>query len=105
MVNVYLHFLNLKEKAVGIFNAGFENMSILEIARKATSRVPAEIIITPSNDPRSYRLNSDKLLSTGFTPKFTVDNGIEEIIKAYTSGMLHDEERWHNIKTMKQMDF
>jgi len=31
--------------------------------------VKADIIVTPSNDPRSYRVNSDRLLATGFRPK------------------------------------
>ncbi|MFA5160394.1 MAG: SDR family oxidoreductase, partial [Candidatus Omnitrophota bacterium] len=72
MVRVYLHFLKLGKKVTGIFNAGFENISILDIARKVTELVPVEIVVTESNDPRSYRLNSDKLLATGFRQEHTV---------------------------------
>jgi nucleoside-diphosphate-sugar epimerase len=103
MVRVYLHFLELGGKAVGIFNAGFENISILEIARRATKKIPAEIIVSPSNDPRSYRLCSDKLLATGFKPVFTVDDAMNEIIAAYRKGELKDEDKWYNIKTMKAL--
>ena len=53
----------------GIYNAGFENISILDIARMVDAQVPTKITVTPSNDPRSYRINSDKLLATGFTPE------------------------------------
>src|SRR3984957_9905553 len=49
----------------GVFNAGFENLSLLDIAQAVTRRVQASIVITDANDPRSYRLNSDRLLATG----------------------------------------
>lgn len=100
ITDVFIHFLNLKEKAQGIYNAGFENLSILDIAKKVTEFIPAEIVITESNDPRSYRLNSEKLLSTGFTPRFKVVDAIKEIIEAYRAGKLKDEDRWYNIKSM-----
>lgn len=102
MVNVYLHFLHLGTTVSGIYNAGFENMSILEIAQRVTNFIPAEIVVTESNDPRSYRLNSDKLKATGFHPQYTVTDAIQEIIEAFRSGKLRDEEQWYNIKTMKK---
>ena len=105
MVRVYLHFLKLGKKVTGIFNAGFENISILDIARKVTELVPVEIVVTESNDPRSYRLNSDKLLATGFRQEHTVTDAIHEVIHAYQSGVLKDEENCYNIKTMKKLSF
>ena len=76
-----LHFLEYGSVFSGIYNAGFENISILDIARKVVQSVPAEIVVTASNDPRSYRLNSDKLLRTGFKPSYTVQHAITEIIE------------------------
>ena len=84
----------------GIFNAGFENISILDIANRVTAHVPAEIVVTPSNDPRSYRLSSAKLLATGFEQKFSVEDAIVEVLEAFRSGKLKDEEQYYNIKTM-----
>ena len=104
ITDVFLHFLNLGDKAPGIYNAGFENISILDIARRVTEFVPAEIIVTESNDPRSYRLNSDKLLATGFRQKHRVTDAIEEIIAAYRKGHLKDEDLWYNIRTMKSIE-
>lgn len=104
ITNVFVHFLNLGDKATGIYNAGFENISILEIARMAAEFIPAEIIVSESNDPRSYRLNADKLLSTGFKPKFKVVDAIREIIEAFNAGSLKDEDGCYNIRTMKQME-
>lgn len=105
MVGVYLHFLEHGDKITGIFNAGFENISIMDIAERVTQHVPVEIVVTESNDPRSYRLDSSKLLSTGFKQEHTVEDAIKEVIEANRSGMLKDEEIWYNIKTMKRLSF
>ena len=103
MVNVYLHFLELGKKASGIYNAGFENLSILKIANLVTEFVPVKIEVTKSNDPRSYRLNSDKLLETGFKPKYGVVYAIREIIGNFQTGKLKDEDNCYNIRTMKKL--
>lgn len=103
IVNVFTYFLEQGGKYTGVYNAGFENISILDIAKRITEFVPAEIIVTESNDPRSYRLNADKLLSTGFKPQFSVKDAIEEIIRFYREGKLQDEEKYYNIKTMKKL--
>lgn len=101
--DVYLHLLNDKN-IVGIFNAGFENISILDIAQMVNEQVACEIVLTESNDPRSYRLDSSKLLKTGFVPKKTVYDAIAEIIYAYRRGTLDDQAHFHNLHWMKQND-
>lgn len=103
MIRVYHHFLENGEKLRGIYNAGFENISILEIAQRVTKLVPAEIVVTPSNDPRSYRLSSKKLVATGFVPKFTVADAVQEVIAAFRDGRLKDDDLYYNIKTMKKI--
>ena len=103
LVAVYLHVLENPEAMSGIFNAGFENLSIMEIAERVVSHVPAKIVVTESNDPRSYRLCSQKLLSTGFNPVSSVEEGILEVIEAYRSGKLEMEERYFNVKTMVRL--
>ena len=103
LVSVYLHTMANPEKMVGIFNAGFENLSILEIAKRVARHVPAGIIVTESNDPRSYRLSSQKFLDTGFAPVSSVEEGILEVIEAFHSGKLEMEERYFNVKTMVRL--
>jgi len=104
MVGVYEHFLKNSEKIdSGNYNAGFENVSILKIAELIQSKIDCEIEIKPSNDPRSYRQNSDKLTATGFTPKHTISNAIDDIIKAHKNGVLTDSDNFHTIKTMKKI--
>jgi nucleoside-diphosphate-sugar epimerase len=96
-------FLLENPQHTGIYNAGFENISIMDIARMVTEHVPAEITVTPSNDPRSYRVNSDKLLKTGFRPKKTVEDAIRELVGLHGQGVLRDQERWHNLKWMQKV--
>lgn len=85
----------------GVFNAGMENMSVLDIAKMIQHYTQCELEIKSSNDPRSYRLNSDKLKSIGFKPKYTVDYAINELIKAYNCCELEDLEQWYNVSWMR----
>ena len=101
ITDLYLHLIDHPE-ITGIYNAGFENISILDIAKRVIQYVPAEITVTPSNDPRSYRINSDKLLATGFKPKKTVNDAICEMIEKYRAGELKDENRFYNLKWMEE---
>ena len=100
ITDAYLHFID-NPQHTGVYNVGFENISILEIAEMVADVVPAEIVIQQSNDPRSYRVNSDKILTTGFKPKKTVKTAIQEIVEAYNKGELKDEPHFHNLKWMQ----
>jgi nucleoside-diphosphate-sugar epimerase len=104
ITDLYLFLLDHPE-VTGIYNAGFENLSIRSIAEMATQRAQAQIKVLPSNDPRSYRVNSDKLLATGFKPKKTVSDAIDEICAAYRAGKIQDEDRFHNLKWMQKTLF
>lgn len=101
ITDVYLHLIDHPE-ITGVYNAGFENISILDIANLVSKHVPVEIVVTESNDPRSYRVNSDKLLATGFTPKKCVEDAVLEIIAKYRQGQLKDEEHFYNLKWMEK---
>lgn len=103
MVAVYLYLLKMGDKIEGIYNAGFENISILDVAKKIIAHVPAEIVISESNDPRSYRLCSTKLLAAGFKQKYSVDDAIKELAEEFRVGNLKNEDRWYNIRTMKRL--
>ncbi len=101
ITDIYLFMLDHPEHR-GIYNAGFENISIMDIAERVVEHAPAKITVTESNDPRSYRVNSDRLLATGFRPKKTVDDAIRELVHRFRSGELKDEERFHNLKWMQR---
>jgi len=101
ITDVYMHLL-AKPELTGIYNAGFENLTILEIAERVQRHVQAQIRITPSNDPRSYRVNSDKLLATGFRPRKSVDEAIRDLVGRYRANQLRDEDQFHNLKWMQR---
>ena len=104
MVRVYQHFVNNSNIESGCYNAGFENISILEIAEMVKSKLGAEIIVSDSNDPRSYRQNSDKLLNTGFKQEHGVDYAINEIIEAYNNSTLIESDQCYTVKWMKHLN-
>ena len=100
---VYRHFLANPSLESGCYNAGFENVSILDIANLVKEHVGAEIIVSESNDPRSYRQDSSKLLATGFNPSKGISDAIKEIAQAYNQGLLPDGENCYTVKWMQKL--
>ena len=100
MIGVYEHILtnNIEQ---GIYNAGFENISILDLGKKIQNKIDCKINIIESNDPRSYRQCSDKLIETGFEQKFNVNNAIDEIFDAFYNKNLTDNDSCYTVKWMK----
>lgn len=95
------------------FNCGFQNMSILDIA-KAVKKVVEEVFpekgdipmeISESNDPRSYHINSDKIFKAlGFKPKHSVEEAVRDLCTAFREGKLpnsFDDDKYYNVRTMK----
>jgi nucleoside-diphosphate-sugar epimerase len=100
MIRVYEHLL-VNDINQGIYNAGFENISILDLGNKIKNKIDCEIKIIESNDPRSYRQCSDKLIETGFEQKFNIDNAIDEISNAFYNKNLIDDDSCNTVKWMK----
>ncbi len=103
IADVYRHFLAYPGIPSGCYNAGFENISILDIAERVKDKIGAEIVVSASNDPRSYRQDSSKLLATGFQPKHSVAEAISEIAKAFKANSLPDNESSYTVKWMQRL--
>lgn len=101
MTSAYLFLLG-REDLTGIFNAGFENLTVLEIAEMVSQTTGASISIRESVDPRSYKLDSTKLLAAGFTPQKTVQDAIDEIAAKISSTDFEASVRNYNVETMMQ---
>ncbi len=100
---VDLYVFAWERRLDGIYNAAFENLTVLEIAELVARHVPAEIVVQGDNaDPRSYRLCSDRLCATGFTPKKNVAAAVRELAAAYHEGRLVDRPDCHTVGWMKQ---
>ncbi len=102
IARLYIFLLD-NPQVTGVYNAGFENLKIIEIAERIAAKIPCEIEVTPSNDPRSYRVNSDRILAAGFEPEKTVNDAITEVIASYQRRDLLDEDRWYNLRWMENM--
>jgi len=96
-----------------VFNCGYQNMSIMDIA-KTVKRVVEEVFpekgnipieVTESNDPRSYHINSDKIKTAlGFQPKYSVEDAVRGLCAAFREGRVpasFDDDKYYNVRTMK----
>ena len=102
---LYKFFVEAEESKNGIYNAGFENLKIIEIAEMIAGKTGADIQIKESNDPRSYRLCSDKILEMGFKPQKTVMDAISEISEAWKKGIITNKPEWHTVSWMQKNNF
>ena len=97
------------------FNIGFQNQSIMDIAKIARKVAEEEmpegerikIITTPTNDMRSYHVNSDKVRRVlGFVPKRSVEDAVRDLARAFRNHLLPNsfEDDWYyNVRTMKNI--
>ncbi|MDC0215848.1 SDR family oxidoreductase [Candidatus Pelagibacter sp.] len=101
MIRLYSHFL--KKNINGIFNAGFENLSINHIVDRIKQKVKKKIIITKlkTNDIRSYRLSSKKLEKVGFKPKYNVSDAIEELTQLYNQNKIKNLPKFYRVNFLK----
>lgn len=99
MTDLYLWML-MRPDVRGVYNAAFENLTLQKTAKMVADHIGCRTTFLPSNDPRSYRINSEKLLAAGFQPRYSVMDAVKAITLKARNGQLRDEERWHNILSM-----
>ena len=112
MTDLYIKLLNYSDKEINkkVFNAGYENYKVKEIAEMVQDIIGDDITIetTPSDDKRSYRVNSEKIKQElGFKPKYKIEQAISDLSKAFSDGIIADsmdDIRYYNIKTMQAVD-
>jgi len=105
------------EKVQGeVFNIGFQNHSIAEIAEMVKNvveeempeKAPIRIVTTPSNDDRSYHANSDKVRRVlGFVPKRTIEDAVRDLAWGFRNHLLpnsFDDDWYYNVRTMKKLE-
>ena len=90
-----------------IYNVGYENFKVKELAQKVKDTLGGEIeiVCTPSNDNRSYHVSSEKIKrELGFVPRFTIEDAILDLRDAFEAKKIPDsmtDIRYYNIKTMQ----
>jgi nucleoside-diphosphate-sugar epimerase len=97
------------------FNVGYQNLSIMDIAHLVRGVVSkefpekgnVEIVTTPSDDTRSYHINSDKIKRVlGYAPKFTIEDAVHELCQAFRDGRIPnsmDDDRYYNVRLLKRL--
>jgi nucleoside-diphosphate-sugar epimerase len=98
-----------------IFNVGYQNMSIADIAQRVRAvvteefpgRPPIQIVTTPSDDNRSYHINSDKIARVlGFAPQRSIEQAVRDLCHAFRDGRLPESmsnDGYYNVRTMKAL--
>jgi nucleoside-diphosphate-sugar epimerase len=98
-----------------IFNCGYQNMSIMDlahmvkrvVAQEFPEKPPIDIVTTPSNDNRSYHINSDKISRVlGFTPGHSIEEAVRDLCRAFREGKIPDSmanDRYYNVRTLKKL--
>ena len=112
MVDAYMALLTVsKEKIAGkIFNAGYENQTVKELAETVKSVVGEDVnlITTPTDDNRSYHISSQKIKDElGFETTHTIREAAEDLCKAFDKGLLPDSleaDIYFNIKRMQSLN-
>ena len=95
------------------FNAGYQNHSVMDIAKMVRKVVhdefpekgEIEIVTTPTNDIRSYHINSDKIAARlGFRPRRGIEDAVRDLCRAFKDGRLPDsltDDRYVNVRVLK----
>ena len=112
MVRAYEKLIEADDNSINgqVFNAGWENKSVSEIAQTVKNELGEDIklIVTPTNDNRSYHISSEKIKKVlDFETNFTISDAIRDLKKAFELGLLYDplnNPDYVNIKKMQNID-
>lgn len=99
MASVYC-FLYINPHLTGIWNAAFDNVSLGDIAKAVSDRLGGRVVEVQVTDPRSYRIDSKKILDAGFSPQFSIGKAIDDLIFASLAGKLTDDKNNYNLIAM-----
>ncbi|MFA5317958.1 MAG: NAD-dependent epimerase/dehydratase family protein [Patescibacteria group bacterium] len=109
MVRLYEELLELPVDKINqkIYNAGYENKKVMEIASLVREAVGgAELEITPTDDLRSYHICSEKInRELGFAPKHTIKDAAQELKKAFIDNKIKNAvaDKYYNMRLMKKI--
>ncbi len=104
MCDIYRFFIKASKKNSGIYNAGFENKSILDIAKFVEKFIKSKIkIYKDRSDPRSYRLDSTKILKVGFKPKKKIKDAIIDLRNNYQRKVLKKKPNFYSLKWLQKI--
>lgn len=111
VTDLYVNSLEWPDQIIdgNIFNAGYQNHSIMETAEIVRSGVGDDVDITtiPTDDHRSYHISSEKIRKElGFIPQRSIQNAVDDLVDAFNSGKIPNamaDNNYYNIKTMQEL--
>ncbi len=112
MADLYVRTLEWPDEAIDgkIFNAGYENYRVIEIAEMVRNVVgrDVEIVTTLTDDHRSYHISSEKIRrELNFVPKRTIEDAVHDLVDAFQADKIPNpmsHNRYYNIRTMQALD-
>jgi nucleoside-diphosphate-sugar epimerase len=117
VAELYVSLLEMPEALIAgeVFNAGYENHTVAQLAeivrrvveQEMPGRAPIRVETTPSNDLRSYHVSSRKIAEKlGWRPRRTIDDGVRDLCRAFREGRFPrslEDDRYVNVKTVKAL--
>ena len=108
MVRAYKKLIEAEDNLVNgqVFNAGWENKSVKEIANTVKNELGkgVSLLVTPTNDNRSYHISSEKIKKVlNFETKFTINDAVRDLKRAFEKGLLKDPLNNPNYVNIKKM--
>jgi nucleoside-diphosphate-sugar epimerase len=103
ITDLYIFLLDNKKIKNKIYNAGFENLSILKIAKKIKEEINTKISVKKIFDIRSYKVSSNKLLKTGFKPKKNINDAIQELLELEKKNKIKNLPNFYSIQWLKKI--
>jgi nucleoside-diphosphate-sugar epimerase len=92
-----------------VFNAGYQNLSIQQIAELVRGVIGknVEIVQTPTDDNRSYHVSSEKIKrELGYAPRHSIEDAVRDLKAAFDAGKVKDpltNSFYYNIKRMQEV--
>jgi nucleoside-diphosphate-sugar epimerase len=111
MTDLYIQLLELPKEKIAdkIWNAGYENHTISEIAGMVKNVIgdKVKIVTTPTNDLRSYHISSEKIKKDiGFVAQHTIEDAVKDLKTAFEKGLIPDSlsaDKYFNVKLMQKI--
>jgi nucleoside-diphosphate-sugar epimerase len=111
MTDLYCQLLVLPADQIAgkIYNAGYENHTVSEIAQMVKHVIGdrVKIVTTPTNDHRSYHISSEKIKKElGFVPNHTIEDAVSDLKKEFDAGHIPNsltDPSYFNVKLMQMI--
>ena len=110
MTDLYVQCLDAPDEQIDgrIWNAGYENRTVTELAETVRDVVggPIALEVVPTDDNRSYHVSSERIRREfGFAPQYTIADAVSELNAAFKDGRIPDamsNSRYYNIRVMQE---